>query len=182
MKRSKTAHLLLMGLAPIALTACDPDVPATVYDSVDSCKASGTISAEQCEASYAQAKTEHERVAPRYMSLADCEKDFGEGKCTAPSNAQPGMSSYIMPMMAGYMLSNALRRNDTGGGNSTPGFSQPLYRTQNSGYQTAGGALVAQAPGAVTVSKSATMPQARAITMSRAGFGSSMSSHSRSGG
>ena len=43
MKRSRTARLVLMGLSPLALTACEGGQEALVYQSVDECAAGGVV-------------------------------------------------------------------------------------------------------------------------------------------
>ncbi len=160
MKRSRTARLLLMGVAPLALTACESDIDATVFQSAQECASSGQLTQTQCQAAFAEATTEHERVAPRYQSYADCVADFGPERC---GPARDGSSAFI-PFMGGMLLGNMLS-----GGRNVP---QPLYLPRGGEYQTAGGTSVGTRTGAVRVPESAAKPQARAITMSRSGFGS----------
>lgn len=161
MKRTRVTRLLLMGVVPLALTACESDVDANIFANADECAASGQMTQAQCSAAFAEAKTEHERVAPRYTNYADCVADFGPEQC---GPARDGSSAF-MPFLTGMMIGNML----SGGNRYQP---QPLYRSRDGEFKTAGGMGVGTRTGAISVPESATKPQARAITMSRSGFGS----------
>lgn len=171
MKRTRITRLLLMGVVPLALTACESDVDATIHANAEQCVASGQLTQAQCDAAFAEAKTEHERIAPRYTSYADCIADFGPEQC---GPARDGSSSFI-PFFGGMLLGNLLG----GGGRYAP---QPLYRPRSGEFQTAGGVGVGSRTGAIRVPETATKPQARAITMSRSGFGSRAAARGSWGG
>ena len=171
MKRTRVTRLLLMGVVPLALTACESDVDATLFANAEQCAASGQLTQAQCSAAFAEAKVEHERVAPRYASYADCVADFGPEQC---GPARDG-SGVFMPFFTGMLIGNMLS-----GGNRYP--PQPLYRTRNGEYKTAGGTGIGTRTGAISVPESVTKPQARAITMSRSGFGSRAAARGSWGG
>lgn len=162
MKRTRINRLLLMGAVPVVLTACEGEQPAKLFATAEECVADGSLTAQQCAAEFARATAEHERVAPRYTSLADCITDFGANQCVAHSSG----NSFV-PLMMGYMIGNAMSGNSR--------YSQPVYRDRTGEYRNAGGAGLGYGKGNVTVRESATKPQARAITQSRSGFGSSAS-------
>jgi uncharacterized protein YgiB involved in biofilm formation len=168
MKRTRITRLLMMGVVPIALSACEGEEPARLYASTQECASAGALTAAECQAGYEAARTENERVAPQYGNRADCIADFGQDACTRHS------SGFFMPLMTGFLIGRALD-----GGNSYP---QPLYRDRQGQFRTPGGIGVGQATGDVTVRKSAVKPQARAITMSRAGFGSRAAARGSWGG
>lgn len=171
MKRTRVTRLLLMGVVPLALSACESDVDATIFANAEECAASGQLTQAQCSAAFAEATAEHERVAPRYLSQADCVADFGPEQC---GPARDGSSAFI-PFFGGMLLGNML-----GGANRYP--PQPLYRPRTGEFQTAGGVGVGTRTGAIRVPEAATKPQARAITMSRSGFGSRAAARGSWGG
>ena len=177
MKRSQTVRLLLMGAAPVLLTACESQEDAVLYKDVTECVASARLTEDQCKAAFDHAKSEHERVAPRYTSGSDCETDFGSGKC---QQVNQGAGIQWIPVMAAYALGYYAGR---------PNYyqSQPLYYSRSSygntgGYINSGGQPVAQTIGATKVSRSAIATPTRAVTMSRSGFGSSSSARGGWGG
>lgn len=167
-KRSRTARLVLMGVAPLALAACDQGQEALVYPSVDACIAGNVVSADDCRASYDAAQTANASSAPRYANRADCVADFGAEQCGTASSG-----GFFSPLMTGFLLARALD-----GGRYA---SQPLYRPRSGDWNTGGGYNVGRQTGAVVVDKAATKPQ-RAITQSRAGFGSRAAARGSWGG
>jgi uncharacterized protein YgiB involved in biofilm formation len=175
MKRSHRVGLLMMGTAPILLTACgEPETPVTLYDNVDQCIAAKQITADECTTAFNNAVTEHKRVAPRYTAIAECEKDFGAGRCEPIDQRSAGIGPFI-PFMAGYAL---------GWYGNRPSYTvvQPLYHSTYGGYSNSSGTIIARNSGTTSVAKSAMDPPARAVTMSRAGFGSSASAKGSWGG
>lgn len=170
MKRSRTARLILMGLSPLALTACEGGQEALVYQSVDECAAGGVVSAAECQSAYDQSRTEAQTNSPKYLSRADCVADFGEAQCGPAPHSQ----GYFMPFMTGFLISRAL---DGRGGY----YPQPLYRPRSGQWTTPGGYTVGRNTGKVIVDPAATKPQ-RAITQSRAGFGSRAAARGSWGG
>ncbi|GMV31054.1 MAG: hypothetical protein AMXMBFR59_31790 [Rhodanobacteraceae bacterium] len=177
MKRSPTVRLLLMGAAPVLLTACEAQEEAVLYKDVAECVAGARLTEDQCKAAFDHAKSEHERVAPRYTSQATCETDFGAGKCTSVNQ---GAGVQFIPLMAAYALGYYAGR---------PNYyqSQPLYYSYSSygssgGFVNSGGQQVSRTTGTATVSRSAMEAPTRAVTMSRSGFGSSSSAKGGWGG
>lgn len=168
-KRSRTASLVLMGLAPLALTACDQEQDALVYTDAEACTAGGMLSESECREAYASAKEDSDAKAPRYTSHADCVADFGEGQC----HTTPHSGGFFVPFMSGYLLARVL----DGGRYS----QQPLYRQRSGDWTTSGGYNIGRNSGRVVVDKTATKPQ-RAITMSRSGFGSRAAARGSWGG
>ena len=161
---------LLVSVSLIGLTACDePKVDASVFKSLDQCKNDPMMRSGECEKSFKEARNQHASVAPKYTSQADCQADFGEGKCEpAPYRTSTG-GSVFMPMMMGYMMGSML----SGRGGM---MSQPLYRSsKNPGtFRTADNRNVGSKTGRTSVARSATSrPSFKSTTMSRGGFGSS---------
>lgn len=170
MKRSRTARLVLMGLSPLALTACEGGQEALVYQSVEQCAAGGVVSSAECETAFAQSKAEAEVNSPRYTSRADCIADFGVEQC----GPAPHSNGFFMPFMTGFLIARAL---DGRGGY----YPQPLYRPRSGEWTTNGGYTVGRNTGKVMVDPAAAKPQ-RAITQSRAGFGSRAAARGSWGG
>lgn len=177
MKRSPSVRLLLMGAAPVLLTACEAQEEAVLYKDVAECVAGARLTEDQCKAAFDHAKSEHERVAPRYTSQATCETDFGAGKCTSVNQ---GAGIQFIPLMAAYALGYYAGR---------PNYyqSQPLYYSYSSygssgGFVNSGGQQISRTTGTATVSRSAMEAPTRAVTMSRSGFGSSSSAKGGWGG
>ncbi|UXI67328.1 DUF1190 domain-containing protein [Tahibacter amnicola] len=176
MKRSQTVRLLLMGAAPVFLTACEPEEPVSLYKDVAECVAGAKLTQDQCQAAFDHAKSEHERVAPRYSSQSDCETDFGSGRCHTVNH---GAGIQYIPLMAAYALGYYAGR---------PNYyqSQPLYYSHTTygsgGYLNSGGQPIARTTGDARVTRSAMETPSRAVTMSRSGFGSSSSARGSWGG
>ncbi|MBL8300578.1 MAG: DUF1190 domain-containing protein [Rhodanobacteraceae bacterium] len=179
MKRSPSVRLLLMGTVPVLLTACEAQDEAVLYKDVAECVAGARLTEDQCKAAFDNAKNEHQRVAPRYTSQADCETDFGAGKCQSISQGA-GAGMQFIPLMAAYALGYYAGR---------PNYyqSQPLYYSYTSfgssgGYVNSGGNQISRSTGTAMVSRSAMETPTRAVTMSRSGFGSSASAKGGWGG
>jgi uncharacterized protein YgiB involved in biofilm formation len=178
MKRSRYVALLAMGASALALSACgEKETPAGVYTSVDQCIADKQFTDDECRKAFETAKEEHKKVAPKYASKADCEADFGAGKCEeSPYRTTSGTSTF-MPYFIGYMLG----RNSS----FTP---QPLYRTQNgTQFRTGDNRPVTAKTGIQSVPHSTTTSAFKSSTVTRGGFGrtarihGSTSSSSRTG-
>ncbi len=169
-RRNPISVVLLMGVSVIALSACEePKVDAAIFDSVRQCIDDPNQSREQCELNYKEAQSQHAAVAPKYVSQADCQSDFGVGKCEqAPYRTSSG-GSIFMPLMMGYMMGSFI-----GGRRSMR--SQPLYRSASSpnSFRTADNRNVGSKTGRTRVARSATSrPSFKSSTISRGGFGRS---------
>jgi uncharacterized protein YgiB involved in biofilm formation len=172
MKRSRYVALLAMGASALALSACgESETPAGVYTGVDQCITDKQFTEAECRKAFDTAKEEHKKVAPKYASKADCEADFGVGKCEdSPYRTSSGTSTF-MPLMIGYMLGRTL------GGQ--PGFTpQPLYRTQGgTQFRTGDNRPVTAKTGLQNVPASTTTSAFKSTTTTRGGFGRNASVH-----
>ena len=116
-----------------------------------------------------EAQDQHAAVAPKYASQADCQADFGAGKCEQTPYRTSSGGSVFMPLMMGYMMGSMI-----GGRRSM--MSQPLYRSSQSpnSFRTAENRNVGSKTGLTKVASSATnRPTFKSSTRSRGGFGSS---------
>jgi uncharacterized protein YgiB involved in biofilm formation len=168
-RRNSISIALLMGVSAIALSACEePKVDAAVFESIQQCVDYPGVLKEECEQSFKDAKGQHVAVAPKYTSQADCQADFGAGKCEkAPYQTSNG-GSVFMPLMMGYMMGSMLGGRGMG--------AQPLYRSAQSPgtFRTADNRSVGSKIGATRVASSATSrPSFKSSTQSRGGFGRS---------
>ena len=154
MKRSRSLSLLLMG--SVLMAGCsEQQTPEqevfSTFATVQECVTSGLFEENECKEMALSAIAQN----PKFKSLEECEKQFGEGQCQQPKQtaaaSQPTTNStYIepqsggmwMPMMMGFMAGRMM-----GGGGFMQG-SQPLYRDPASApggersFKTAGGERV----------------------------------------
>lgn len=88
-----------------------------------------------CVSDWEKAKAEHEKSAPRFATLAECQAEFGpEGCGAAPAPAAAAASSggggggggSFMPFMMGYMVGNMM----------SPSY--PVYHDRSGGYRSYG--------------------------------------------
>jgi uncharacterized protein YgiB involved in biofilm formation len=152
MKRSRTATLLLMGSAPLLLSACGSNEPdhtrSGLYTSVEACTAA-THDVNTCSDAYLKAHQQAEAEAPAYASATACEADYGRDQCV--QNNVNG-HSFFGPLMAGFMLSQAMRgATPVGAFQSAPAFrnrwdvwrhpayDNPLNNPPNGGGYASGG-------------------------------------------
>ena len=180
MKRSRLIQLAVLGSAPLLLTGCEEERAAFVYESLDACISANQLPAQVCRDDFSRAAAQHQQTAPRYVSASDCEADFGAARCESGSGSSSG---FFVPLMTGYMIASMLRGGQDWTGNQNSRSPQPLYRTRgSSSWRTSGNILIGSNTGAAKVPARASEPAARAVTMSRAGFGSTASARGSWGG
>ena len=183
MKRSKKAALVLMAPAASLLIGCSGKDPALVYGSVQECISSGINSEEQCQKDYGKAAQIHPAVAPKYVNRAECEADFGPGKCEEAPNQEGSSahsSGFFMPMMMGFLAGQMLNgakgagMQNSGLAPSSKHVPQPLYKSRNEAdFRTAGNKSVGPSSvshGAKNLSPSSIAPKAGTVVR-RGGFG-----------
>lgn len=175
-KRSRNLKLVLMAVAvPAALAGCDDDPSGKILTSREECTVQTEISREECEKAYSQALIEHEKVAPRFESEQECNQQFGACTPLQGQHAQAGQPYYIPPM-TGFLLGYAASQLMSGGNRYYHvGGVSPLYRDyRTGGYLKPDGRQISNYSGTVYGRKAGdTALPARAVTVSRAGFGSS---------
>lgn len=179
MKRSRTAALLLMGTAPLLLSACNSDSEASrqgLYTSVEACVAATNDSAT-CKQAFAKAQQDAATNGPRFADRAQCEANYGADKCTERND---GGHSFFGPMMTGFFLSQMLRNGAAANGfNSAPAFRDSRGDWQRPATGGAGGGVYRGGTGTAMVPISTTPD--RAVTVSRGGFGESAGSRGAGG-
>ena len=189
MKRSKKAALVLMVPATtLLLASCGEErEQALVYSSPDECSSASFNSPEQCKADFDEAKSLHPLTAPKFEAQADCEAEFGAGKCEPAPAAASGGSGFFMPMMMGYMMGQMMNRNSAaaaqnlqqntagaGGDNAKRNIrTQPLYqgRDDYNNFRTSNNVKLDKGIGPIQLKPSQVQPQFGQVVQ-RGGFGS----------
>lgn len=154
----------------LALSGCGFQEDATIYSSLEACKAEKPDQVQTCELAYQQAMEEAKQTAPRYRGERDCEAEFGN--CVGAYDNRG--NSWFMPMMAGFMLGNSFNRPVYSG---VGRYSGSYYGGDGTNY----GKVGSRSSTKVSVS-SFREKSAPARTMSRGGFGSKVSARSSWGG
>ncbi|MGE7413342.1 DUF1190 domain-containing protein [Methylobacterium tarhaniae] len=182
-KRSATISLVLVagvgatafGLARLDSSQRDEDV--LVYGSLGACIAEQVRSAQACTEAEAAARAAYAASAPRYETLADCERHHGGGGCVPGATVTQAAEGRHLPVMAAFMMG----RTD---GQDLP--VQPLYahapeeerQAQGGGhaggYCTGSGARIVSAGGTSRAHIPASVARTTASTprtIARGGFG-----------
>lgn len=177
MKRSRTTALLLMGAAPLLLTACQLEPQGQlregIYTSVESCS-SATGDSSSCRQAFDTARKQAADSAPQYASREACELDYSAEQC-APQRTTAG-TSFVGPMMMGFFMSQMMQGRSA----AAAPVAAPAFRDKANGWARPA------TPGVAGVGRSALMPvnsqPNRAVTASRGGFGDKSRSRTSSGG
>lgn len=192
MKRSSLITLLALGAGGVFMYSLagekrSEDVPegGKAYASMAECEAGGDVSRADCAKGWDDALTTHEKSAPKFTSIAACEAEYGEGKCTTP---RAGTSGSYIPTMAAIMIGSMWLNRGYGAAPLVrrPGDLQGQYAY--SGGQYAGASTGASSGSRGTGfsrsssgSGSATSSGAATSTTSRGGFGGTGGSYSAGG-
>lgn len=103
------------------LSGCGDKEEAVIYQKVDDCISDNPDLADQCRAAYEYALQEAQRTGPKYSTQAECTQEFGYNSCVrAPQ------SDWFMPAMTGFMFARMLNNN-------RPYYSQPMYQSSYPG-------------------------------------------------
>lgn len=174
MKRSKSIHLVAMGLAPFTLISCSQDpIDALVYKDVAECSRDNRLSASQCRDEYQRAHYAHKNAAPKYDRKNGCEQDYGDNRCEP---LRTGGGNYFIPVMAGFMAPPSPQRRSGYSGRTV--YTQPLYyqRDHWGQYRTSDHYRIPGRSGQVRApAKTTRAPRIKTRSVSRGGFGSKAS-------
>ena len=194
MKRSDTLRLVLMASTVVAITGCGDDEKTTTttgeaFRNLQLCIDSGKYTEAECTTSYAAAKKQHIKAAPRYNDRALCEQQHGFNCGNVKDTDQLGYARNIwQPVFAGFFVSSLLRNNSYC---ATEYWrcSSPLYHSSSGGYYSPNGyRLSRNSSGKYAVSNralSSKKPKAakihtRTTVAARGGFGTRARSSSSS--
>ena len=143
-RRLRSSGLALTGLmagTAMSVSACDGspaatqwgdppaatrEVDAKTYASLDACKTSGDMTAQQCDAAYAQAQKDSAANAPKFGDQQSCEERYGVDQCVPRNNG--GGGSFFTPLLTGFIVGQAL--SNMGGGY----YGAPMYRDRGGAY------------------------------------------------
>jgi uncharacterized protein YgiB involved in biofilm formation len=105
-----SALAMLSGCEAPEATQTSDAAPVTeqmkVYKTLDACKAAEADD-KRCETAFAEA-WQWQGQQPGYTAKQQCEAEYGVGHCE--SRANPSGGNWFVPLMAGFMMSNAMNR------------------------------------------------------------------------
>lgn len=112
MKRSRTATLVVMGLSPLLLSACDDAQKSQqAFTTLGNCTAAG-VPESSCERAYTQAAAQATTLAPHYVTRGQCAQDYDEDSCQENLAAAGG--SAWSPVMNGFLIGRVMQGGATG--------------------------------------------------------------------
>lgn len=205
MKRSQNVVLSRLrkqirpfALTPIATTVlttvisgCDTSPnpnQADMFFSMDECTKANPGLEQECQYAYKTAIEEAAKTAPKYKSEADCKAEFSSSSCI-----QDNQSGFFMPMMAGFMLAKLVSPEYCKYNNnpySNCYYSEPFFRYNSIGssrvsWVRANGDLINSSVSSkqktytyLSAGDRMDKPSAVTKTISRGGFGSTVSARS----
>jgi uncharacterized protein YgiB involved in biofilm formation len=157
--------------APMQVANAETGQEVQVFENVFACAKETGLTRAQCADMREEAVAAAKEEAPRFEALADCEAQYGEGKCVEEGSAEDTHSSrprYFSPFVTAFLWGRASTR-------AVPAFSSP-----GGGYQTSRGVRLgyAGAPGkyyagARAFEKPRSIPKVKAAsaTAKAGGFG-----------
>jgi uncharacterized protein YgiB involved in biofilm formation len=171
---------LTLAIAAATLSACDNTQEAKIYRDAAHCIEENPSLTEACEAAYQKAVSESSRSGPKYSSKSACADEFGSDNCT-PYRGHDGQNWFI-PAMAGFLFAKVLDRNDYQSSPLYTSYSRhsPVYNK----WSTVDGDLFGSRNyGSKKVNSNVFKPKPTVTrTISRGGFGSTVTAKSRWGG
>jgi uncharacterized protein YgiB involved in biofilm formation len=151
----------------------EPAAEVVAFKTVDECVAADNDRAV-CQAALDDAKTGAGDFAPRYESLADCEKDFDDCRQAGPqaaTSAAPSSGGSFQPFLNGFLIARAL---DGFGDRSGRSSYAPIFRTRDGSLVNGGGYGVPSYGTAFNAGRNATSGlTSRPMTIQRFGLGQS---------
>ena len=117
-----------------ALAGCEQPPPSGdfAFRSVAECQDAG-FSQTVCEAKLNEAIQVHAEKAPRFQSLAECEAEYGVGKCgTRTEGAGGQQQSFFSPFLTGFLLSQVINNVSNSAYRTGAGYGGgPIYRNRS---------------------------------------------------
>jgi len=130
---SRKRQRLMLGsiaVAGMTLSGCGQkaEVQDAQFTTVGECTSAG-YPQKLCEASAGAAETEHQKAAPQFRTLAECQEQWGVSSCSSTHRSGSGV---FVPLLAGFVLSRAMQRDymDRGYVSNYGGsyYGSPIYR------------------------------------------------------
>lgn len=155
-------------VAPMQVANAETGQEVQVFENVFACAKETGLSREECADMREEAVATAKEEAPRFEALADCEAQYGAGKCVEEGVGQQetsGRRSHFSPFVAAFLWSRSNPR-------PVPAFSAP-----GGGYQTSRGVRLGYAgspgkyyAGARAFEKARSIPKVKAASaMAKAG-------------
>jgi uncharacterized protein YgiB involved in biofilm formation len=111
MKRSRTASLVVMGLTPLFISACDETKKSQQeFVSVDACTQAG-VPTDSCQLAYDRALAEATKSAPHYANETLCDADYEQNTCL--ENDDGNGNDYWSPVMNAFLIARVIRHGVT---------------------------------------------------------------------
>jgi uncharacterized protein YgiB involved in biofilm formation len=127
MKRSRTASLVVMGLTPLFLTACDDTQKSQqVFATLDNCGGAGVPEAV-CKQAYDQASAQAASIAPSFPNQEQCAQQYDADSCEQTDGADGNTTWH--PAMYGFLIGRVVQ-------NGTPRFypAGPVFHKRDDSY------------------------------------------------
>ncbi|MGX9417489.1 DUF1190 family protein [Vibrio sp. RC27] len=169
-------NTLSVAVVSAMIAGCGDSEEAVIYQHVDDCISDNPDFAQQCKAAYEYALEEASRTGPKYNTENECIQEFGNNSCVQVNN-----SSWFMPAMTGFMFARMMNNN-------RPYYSQPMYYSRYPGsifydrWVTSDGYDYGSSKSrrsTIKIGKDQIKPKPTTTrTMSRGGFGSTVSAKS----
>ncbi|GFZ96808.1 DUF1190 domain-containing protein [Dyella caseinilytica] len=106
MKRSKTASLVVMGLSPLFISACDDTQKSQQeFVSVEACVQAG-VPDISCEDAHDRASSDAMRFATHYSSEALCDNDYDQSTCVETEDDNG--NRYWFPAMSAFLIARVM--------------------------------------------------------------------------
>jgi uncharacterized protein YgiB involved in biofilm formation len=165
MKRSRTVSLVVMGLTPLFISACDSTQKSREeFTSVDACTQAG-VPAASCQAAYDRAETESLTDAPHFNTMQDCAAQYEDVTCD--ENTDGNDNSFWMPHMNGFLIARVIHQ-----GLTTYFPAGPVFRKRDlSDYSPRFGGIYASNGGGSWGKVPSDEIAGEGDTVSRGGFG-----------
>lgn len=170
---------LIVVTGAFTLTGCEEpaDQPVAMYKNSDDCVKANPSETEQCNKAWQRALQESDRTGPKYNSQGECTDEYGYNQCYQTHSSGGGM--VYMPYPGGFMYGNHGSYSQPLYSSSRP--SSPMYRS----FADANGHNYGSAVSGrnIMTTRSNIAPKAASTsTVTRGGFGRSVSSHASFGG
>jgi uncharacterized protein YgiB involved in biofilm formation len=164
MKRSRKVSLVVMGLTPLFISACDDTQKSRQeFTSVDACAQAG-VPASSCQAAHDKA-LESSVDAPHFNTLQDCAAQYEDSTCD--ENIDANGNSFWIPGMNGFLIARVIRDGVT---SYFP--AGPIFRKRDlSDYSPRFGGIYANSGSGGWGKVSSDEVAGEGDTISRGGFG-----------
>jgi uncharacterized protein YgiB involved in biofilm formation len=166
MKRSGTASLVVMGLTPLFLTACNNTHKGQqVFTTVENCGEAG-VPAATCQQAYDEATAQAAHAAPSFPTQDQCAQQYDADSCEQTDDTDANSTWH--PAMYGFLVGRVVQNGSTRYYPAGPVF----HKRDDSYYSARYGRVYATGTDDGWHSVSSSEVVGEGDTVSRGGFGS----------